>query len=167
MRVTSEGIISGVIQDKYGKRGVINKFGIPTCSLPIKIENAPKGTKSYALFLEDKDAIPVSGGFSWIHWSAANITTNELLENASIDNDNNFVQGLNSWISIQGGKVPKEYACYYGGMAPPNEPHIYDLTVYAIDTLLDLDNGFYPNEMFRKMDGHILGCASIKGVYNN
>ena len=31
--------------------------------------------------LEDKDAIPVSGGFAWIHWSAANIMTSEILEN--------------------------------------------------------------------------------------
>lgn len=166
MKVTSKGIIDGVIQDKYGKRGTVDKFGIPTYSLPIKIENAPVGTKSYALFLEDRDAIPVSGGFAWIHWSAANIMTNELLENASRDNAN-FVQGLNSWISTQGGSVEKKYACYYGGMAPPDRPHIYDLTVYALDTTLDLENGFYPNEMFRKMEGHVLESTTIKGMYNN
>ncbi|MCC3867672.1 YbhB/YbcL family Raf kinase inhibitor-like protein [Terrisporobacter mayombei] len=166
MIVKSKGIVNGVIEDKYGKRGEVNEFGIPTYSLPIKVEYAPIRTRSYAVFLEDKDAIPVSGGFSWIHWSVANITTNEILENAS-KNNTDFVQGLNSWISIQGGKVPKEYACYYGGMAPPDKPHIYELTVYALDTLLDLENGFYPNEMFRKMEGHILKSVTIKGVYNN
>lgn len=166
MKVTSKGIVDGVIQDKYGKRGKLNKFQIPTYSLPIKIEGAPSKTKSYAIFLEDKDAIPVSEGFSWIHWSAANIMTNEILENISKDTYD-FVQGLNSWISIQGGSVPKEYACYYGGMAPPDKPHVYELTVYALDTVLDLKNGFYPNEMFRKMDGHILESTTIKGIYNN
>ncbi|MEG2868945.1 MAG: YbhB/YbcL family Raf kinase inhibitor-like protein [Terrisporobacter sp.] len=166
MKVTSKGIINGVIQDKYGKKGEVDKYGIPTYSIPIKIEDEPIGTKSYAIFLEDRDAIPVSGGFSWIHWSAANITTNEILDNESRHNCN-FVQGLNSWISIQGGSVPKEYACYYGGMAPPDKPHIYDLSVYALDTVLDLENGFYPNEMFKKMKGHILESISIEGVYNN
>ncbi|MGL5348768.1 MAG: YbhB/YbcL family Raf kinase inhibitor-like protein [Peptostreptococcaceae bacterium] len=166
MKIESSGIVEGIIQDKYGKRGNVDRFGIPTYSLPIKIEGPPAGTKSYALFLEDKDAIPVSGGFAWIHWSAANIMSDELLENAS-RNSNDFVQGLNSWISIQGGIVPKKYACYYGGMAPPDKPHIYDLTVYALDTILDLNNGFYPNEMFRQMYGHILESATIRGIYNN
>ena len=82
MIVTSTGIVNGIIEDKYGKRGSqFNENGMPTYSLPLKIEDAPEGTKSFALVLEDKDAFPVTGGFSWIHWTAANITRNELLEN--------------------------------------------------------------------------------------
>ena len=65
MIVTSHGIVDGVIEDKYGKRGSQhNTHGMPTYSLPLKIENAPSGTVSFAIFLEDKDAFPVSGGFS-------------------------------------------------------------------------------------------------------
>ena len=45
-QVTSEGIVGGKYLDKYGKRGVKNKFGMPILSPPIKIENAPKGTVS-------------------------------------------------------------------------------------------------------------------------
>nr|WP_289706889.1 hypothetical protein [Enterocloster clostridioformis] len=37
-----------------------------------------------------------------IHWMAANITSNELLEDAG-RNGPDFVQGVNSWICIQGG----------------------------------------------------------------
>ena len=67
-----------------------------------------------ALILEDKDAYPVSGGFAWIHWLAANITRCELQENES-QTAKDFVQGLNSWTSIQGGQQEPELSCYYGG----------------------------------------------------
>ena len=50
-------------------------------------------------------------------------------------------------------------------MSPPDGPHIYELTIYALDCFLELSNGFYMNEMFRKMDGHVLESATIKGVY--
>ncbi|MEG0835785.1 MAG: YbhB/YbcL family Raf kinase inhibitor-like protein, partial [Christensenellaceae bacterium] len=75
MKVYSSGMVDGVFDDKYGKRGTqFNEGGIPTCSIPVRMEDAPAGTVSYALVLEDKDAYPVSGGFAWIHWLAANIT---------------------------------------------------------------------------------------------
>ncbi len=45
MNVTSSGIIDGVIQPNYGGQGTqFNENGIPTCSLPFTVEDAPKGT---------------------------------------------------------------------------------------------------------------------------
>ena len=69
-------------------------------------------------------------------------------------------------MSIQGGEIPKEFCMYYGGMAPPNEAHIYEIHVYALDCLIDLENGFYLNELHRAMDGHILGQFTLKGEYD-
>ncbi len=107
MKVTSTGIVNGIIEDKYGKFGTqFNENGMPTYSLPLSIAEAPNGTVSYALVLEDKDAFPVSGGFSWIHWTAANIAKTDILENES-QTTVDFVQGLNSWTSIQGGSQSK------------------------------------------------------------
>ncbi len=45
-------------------------------------------------------------GFSRIHWTATNITKTELQENES-QQATDFIQGVNSWISKQGGKTPK------------------------------------------------------------
>lgn len=57
MVVTSKGIVNGVIEDKYGKHGKhFNENGMPTYSLPLKIEDAPEGAKSFAVVLEDKGA---------------------------------------------------------------------------------------------------------------
>lgn len=167
MIVTSNGIVNGEIEKKYGKYGdQFNENGIPTYSLPLKIENAPEDAKSYAIVLEDKDAFPVSGGFSWIHWTAANITRTELMENES-QTAADFVQGVNSWTSMQGGNQSKELSSFYGGMAPPDAPHLYEIYVYALDTMLNLENGFLYNDLYKQMDGHILDQFTLKGIYSN
>lgn len=120
MIVTSTGIIGGKIQDQYGGRGTqFNENGIPTYSLPFKIEEAPEGTVSFAVILEDKDSYPVTGGFVWIHWLAANITRNELQGNES-QMASDFIQGCNSWTSIQGSRQSRELSSFYGGMTPPD-----------------------------------------------
>ena len=49
MNVTSSGIINGVIQPQYGGHGTqFNENGIPTYSLPFKVEDAPQETVSIA-----------------------------------------------------------------------------------------------------------------------
>lgn len=166
MKITSTGMVNGKIADKYGKHGTqFDESGTPSCSLPLAITDAPAGTVSYALVLEDRDAFPVCG-FSWIHWTAANITRTVLEENES-RTATDFVQGVNSNISLQGGQQSPVQARFYGGMAPPNAPHTYELHVYALDTLLELENGFLMNELYHKMDGHILAQDTLKGVYRN
>lgn len=162
MRISSAGIVKGYIQKPYGKYGTqVNSEGIPTYSLPLKIEDPPAGAKTFALILEDKDAIPVCG-FTWIHWIAANIIRTELSENESL-HATDFVQGSTSFQSASNGSP----VIGYGGMSPPNAPHTYELYVFALDTVLDLKPGFYMNELHWKMQGHILSTATLKGIYNN
>lgn len=176
MKITSAAIVNGVIQDKYGKRGQVfkNKNGelkkefdhgyMPTNSIPIKIENAPQNTVSYCIFIEDKDAIPVCG-FSWIHWAVANLTKNEIEENESIGAVD-FIQGINSWYGVVYG-FNREYAIGYGGMTPPDKTHKYHITVFAVDTKLELENGFFANELFEAMEGHIIDQKTISGIYHD
>ncbi len=168
MVVTSAAINSkGFLSDKYGynDKTQLDTKGMPVTSFPFEIKNAPKGTKSYAVFLEDKDAFPVSKGFSWVHWVAANITTTKVAENAS-KNKPNFVQGMNSWWSSLGGsRDAKEVSCY-GGPAPyDGKVHTYEMHVYALDKTLNLKNGFLMNEMFKQMEGHILDEYTLKFKY--
>ncbi|MPQ44953.1 YbhB/YbcL family Raf kinase inhibitor-like protein [Clostridium tarantellae] len=165
MNIICNGIKNGVIEDKYGKRGTqFNKDGMPSYSLPIKIENSPKGTISYAIIIDDKDAIPVCG-FTWIHWLVANLKRNELKENESIT-AKDFIQGTNSWASSFGGCKVENCNCY-GGMTPPDAPHTYTIHVYALDTILNLNNGFYVDDLHKAIKGHILDYAYIEGIYSN
>lgn len=154
MKITSKGIIDGIIADKYGKRGQDFVDGIPSLSLPFVIHDAPIATRSFAVVLKDDDAVPVAG-FSWIHWLAANITSNMMPENAS-RTSTAFIQGMNSW-----------NISYYGGMTPPNAPHRYDLHVYALNEELPLSNGFTLEELNIAMKGHILEEYVLTGIYNN
>ena len=167
MKVISSGIVDGVIQDPYGSRGSqFSEEGICTYSLPFEILDAPAGTKSFAIILEDKDAIPVTRGFSWIHWTACNIQTTRVEANASAQHPD-FVQGLNSWPSMQGGSQALERSCCYGGMSPPDRPHTYELHVFALDALLPLQDGYWVNELWWALDGHILARDTLKGIYRN
>lgn len=171
MKVSSSGInAEGVIDDKYGVNGdAANiKSGVPILSLPIKIENAPAGTVSYAIVIEDKDAFPVSHGFSWVHWVVADITDPNIAEGASRSNPK-FSQGVNSWWSPQGGNQAPDTVSYYGGMYPPegDRAHNYEIHVFALDVKLNLTNGFYMNNLYRAMKGHVLATTTIEGTYAN
>lgn len=164
MIVTSTGIINGFISKKYGGYGTqFNENNVPSYSLPFKIEKAPENTSSFAFVLEDKDAYPVVG-FTWIHWLGANLKKSEVKENES-QTATDFIQGANSWISVQGNQQDREQASYYGGMTPPDKAHTYELHIFALDKVLDLKRGFYLNELYEKMDGHILEEAVLKGIY--
>ena len=105
MIVKSSGLKNGVWENRFGGNGSqVNDNKIPNYSIPFEVKNTPKGTKSYALVFEDRDAYEVTQGITWVHWVAANITTEELKENASVKEADKFVQGVNSWMTLEGGQ---------------------------------------------------------------
>ncbi|HDR1333714.1 TPA: YbhB/YbcL family Raf kinase inhibitor-like protein [Pasteurella multocida] len=164
MKVTSSAIKNGAFEDKYGKRDKqFSPNGMPTYSIPFDISEVPVGTKSFAVVLEDKDAITASG-FVWIHWLIANLERTSVQENESLT-ATDYVQGANSWASVL-GKFDIAEASFYGGMAPPNCLHRYELIVYALDCKLDLSAGFRFNDLHFAMQGHILDQAVIMGTYD-
>lgn len=154
MIVTSSGIKDGYWEKKYGKYGYDFISGTPSLSVPFRIQNSPKETKSFAVILKDDDAVAVAG-HSWIHWLIANLKKENILPDESRTSQD-FIQGCNS----RGEN-------YYEGMMPPNAPHNYDLYVYALDCDLDLKSGFSEAELLKAMAGHILDKAVITGKYNN
>ncbi len=169
MKVTSKAIVNGHFEDRFGKRGTdISKYGAASRSIPLSISDYPAETKTFALFLEDKDSIPVCG-FAWIHWLAANIKRHTIEENESVT-ANDFIQGVNSLYN--GLNNPPDgpqrlEVSNYVGMAPPDRPHEYELHVFALDTDLDLEQGFYWNELYHAMNGHILAQTTISAIYDS
>ncbi|TNH02336.1 YbhB/YbcL family Raf kinase inhibitor-like protein [Testudinibacter sp. TR-2022] len=163
MKVSSSALKNGFFEDKYGKRGTqFSPNGMPNYSIPLEISDAPTGTKSFALVLEDKDAVGAAG-YVWIHWLVANLNRTSLPENDSIS-ATDYLQGRNSWSGKLGG-LSVEEASFYGGMAPPNADHRYELYVYALDCKLDLAQGFNYNDLHFGMQGHILAQAYLVGCY--
>lgn len=169
MQVHTSAIENGVFHDRFGKRGSdFSPNGMPSRSIPFSISDAPAGTQSYAVVLDDKDAV-TAAGFVWIHWLIADLTATSVPENDSIAAQGytqGYTQGANSWASVL-GELSIAEASAYGGMVPPNYPHRYDLTVYALDTQLNLPQGFRYNDLHYAMQGHILATASVTGTYSN
>lgn len=135
----------------------------PIVSFPIEIQNIPKGTKSLALTFIDFDAVSVCG-FPWIHWIACNIPpyTKLIPENISKNNELGIIQGSNSYSSFFVGETDTNITIGYVGPTPPDKDHNYDLVVYALDKDLKLDKGYFLNDFYKEIKGHILGEAKLE-----
>lgn len=164
MKIISTGIVNGYFEDKFGGYGKKDTNGLPTNSIPFEIIDAPKETKSFAAILYDLDAFEVNGGFPWIHWTLANLKNTKVVEDSSRNNPD-YIQGVNSSHSKLSSNLPISETANYAGMMPPNRDHIYTLKVYALDTDIDLENGFNMNELVRKMKGHILASEILEAKY--
>lgn len=155
MSISSVGVLDDVLADEYGMRGKQKKNNVPTLSPPITIKDAPEGTVCFALIMHDPDSKPLCG-YEWTHWLATNIIGTEIAENASIDNAADMLQGKNDFKTTG-----------YGGPTPPNKPHTYIITVYALDAQLELKKGFSKKALEKAMDGHVLAEAALSAIYSN
>ena len=153
------------LPDQYGKYAdpKLKYQGFPVVSFPFSISDAPEDTKTFALTFLDYDAVPVSG-FTWIHWLAANIPTTitDIPENASRDNPFSMLQGNNSNAGSLVGENDPIITRHYTGPNPPNKDHTYTLTVYALDANLPLENGYWLNDFYRAIEGHVLTKTTVE-----
>jgi Raf kinase inhibitor-like YbhB/YbcL family protein len=114
---------------------------------PLLVANAPAGTKSFAVVMDDPDA--PRGTFT--HWLAYDVPAeqNELKTTAGTTLRNDF------------GRPG------YGGPCPPpgHGSHRYYFTVYALDVAsLDLP-GDTRDDLEAAIKGHTLGKARMMGRY--
>jgi Raf kinase inhibitor-like YbhB/YbcL family protein len=127
-------------------------------SPPLAWSDAPSGTKSFALIVDDPDAPdPAHPKMTYVHWVVYRIpaATTSLEENAA-------KSGMPSG-SEQGGNDFKTRT--YGGPCPPIGRHRYFFKLYALDTdLAGLKDAKKP-DLEKAMEGHILGQAQLVGTY--
>jgi len=119
----------------------------------------PAGTLSFVLVLDDPDAVPVAG-YVWDHWVIFNLpaTLRGLAEGipAQAELSDGSRQGSNSF-----GRIG------YDGPCPPSgQTHEYVFTLYAIDTLLDLNAGATKAQVLVAIEGHILDQSVLTGLYS-
>lgn len=116
---------------------------------PLSFTDIPASAKSLVLIVDDPDA---PGGI-WVHWVLFNIDPKiqEVLENSLSESG---IEGVTSF-----GKAG------YGGPCPPSGTHRYFFKLYALGTILNLEN---PNkeEVEKAMQGHILDKAELIGLYS-
>ena len=123
-------------------------------------ENAPEGTKSFAITMYDPDAPTGSG---WWHWLAFDIPANvkALEANAGNPNLGKMPNGAVQSITDYGAKG-------FGGPCPPpgHGLHQYVITVYALKTdKLGLDENTNPAVVGYYLWNNTIAKASIVAYY--
>lgn len=134
-------------------------------SPPLAWANVPPGTQSLVLTMVDDlhfawpDLPP---GATFTHWIVYNIppTTTELPEgigDASPTLPDGSMQAQNAY--------PAPYHMGYGGPCPPSEKHLYIFTLYALDTVLDLEPGARESALMAATEGHVLARAELRAYF--
>jgi Raf kinase inhibitor-like YbhB/YbcL family protein len=124
-------------------------------SPPLKWDNAPDGTRSFALICDDPDA-PRG---TWVHWVLFNLPADARSLDEGAPRSENLPSGAR-----QGKNDFKEIG-YGGPQPPPGGPHRYFFKLYALDTPLDLPAGATKQQVEAKIKGHVIGEGQLMGKY--
>jgi Raf kinase inhibitor-like YbhB/YbcL family protein len=116
----------------------------------------PVGTASFALIMDDLDAV-------YTHWVIFNLPPDAYGLPEAVPKDNELASGaLQGKIGSGGVGYP---IGYFGPCPPQGSPHRYRFTLYALDTMLDLAAGASKEQVLQAMEGHVLGQAQLIGIY--
>ena len=126
----------------------------------LRWEDAPAGTKSFAISVHDPDAPTGSG---WWHWRVVNIPAdvNELAANAGAADGSNLPERARQLQNDYGEQG-------WGGVCPPpgDSAHRYTFTVHALDVAeLELPENATPALAGFMINQHEISQAGIMATY--
>jgi Raf kinase inhibitor-like YbhB/YbcL family protein len=127
-------------------------------SPPLSWSDAPQGTRSFALIVDDPDAPdPKAPKVTWVHWVVYNIPAGvqSLPEDAAR-------RGLPAGAQ-QGLNDSKRVA--YNGPCPPIGRHRYFHKLYALDAVLQDLGHPTKTQLLSAMQGHVLAETQLVGTY--
>ena len=108
----------------------------------VEFTSVPSEAKTLAIIMDDPDAMKAVGKV-WVHW----LTYHDVNDSTKIEGKTDF------------GEIG------YGGPAPPDGRHTYIFKGYALDTSLNLKEGFSKQELEDAMKDHILAEAKLTGTF--
>jgi len=109
----------------------------------VEFNSIPDETKTLAIIMDDPDAMKAVGKV-WVHW----------LTYHDVADSNSKIEGKTDFGEIG-----------YGGPAPPDGRHTYIFKGYALDTSLNLTEGYSKQELEDAMKGHIIAEAKLTGTF--
>jgi len=141
----------GVIDVKYSDYGQ----GI---SPPLQWSSLPSGTQSVALMMEDPDA----GSPPFVHWMMINLPPSPGALPANAGKASASLHGQ----PIRQGRNSKGERGYFGPRPPAGDPpHHYHFQIFALDSKLDLPEGFSRDALVQAMHGHVLAQGELVGLF--
>lgn len=118
-------------------------------------KDAPAGTQSFALIVDDPDA-PMG---TWVHWVVYDLPGGLAQLEEGIAAGETLASGAK-----QGMTDFRKVG--YGGPCPPaGKPHRYFFKLYALDTVLNLPTKASKADILVAMNGHVLAQAELVGLY--
>jgi Raf kinase inhibitor-like YbhB/YbcL family protein len=142
----------GMIDVKYSDYG-------KSISPALSWSSLPKGTQSLVLMMEDADAI---SPLPFVHWSMINVPADlpGLPENVR-----KAFEPMRGQAARQGTNSKSERG-YFGPRPPVGDPaHHYHFQIFALDTSLDLPDGFNRHALLQAMHGHVLAEGELVGMF--
>ena len=109
----------------------------------VEFDSVPTDAKTLAIIMDDPDAMKAVGKV-WVHW----------LTYHDVADSNSKIEGKTDFGEIG-----------YGGPAPPDGRHTYIFKGYALETSLNLTEGYSKQELEDAMKGHIIAEAKLTGTF--
>jgi Raf kinase inhibitor-like YbhB/YbcL family protein len=155
MGLTSSSFADGaIIPDKYTQ-------AVPAAFSPaLAWTNAPAGTQSFALIVDDPDTALQRTTNEVLHWAAFNIPATATSLPEGVPNEATLPDG-----TIQPLNTGKK-AGFMGPGARGNVYHHYTFQLYALDTKLALGPDATRAQIMAAMDGHVLAKAVLVGRFH-
>ena len=117
--------------------------------------DAPKGTKSFALIVDDPDA-PVG---TWVHWVLYDLPADTMQLPQGVAAEETLASGAKHGVN------DFRRVGYGGPCPPPGKPHRYFFKLYALDAATNLKPRASKADVLRAVEGHVLGQAELMGTY--
>ena len=114
----------------------------------------PKGTKSYAVIMQDTDAMVRDNPI--LHWTMVNIPASATKLDAAMS--------APPAGAAYGPNIRGPAQAYMGPRTPPGAKHRYHLQVYALDTVLPADALANYDSLTGAMKDHVLASGQVIGL---
>ncbi len=129
-------------------------------SPPLQWSDVPKETVSFALMLHDLEPRPRKGVDDILHWMIYNIPGDA----------RQLPEGVPSGAQLKDGSMQAKNNAgdpsYRGPCAGPGLAHHYTFELFALDQKLDVPPGAARSDVWKAMDGHIVGHAVLIGLFH-
>jgi para-nitrobenzyl esterase len=114
----------------------------------------PTGTKSYAIIMQDADAMMRAAPI--LHWTMANVPASTLKLDAAMSTP---PAG-----AVNGPNMRGANQAYMGPRTPAGPKHRYHIQVFALDTTVPADGIATYDALTAAMKGHVLASGELIGL---
>ena len=133
--------------------------GDASVSPEIRWSSVPDGTKSFMLVLSDLESHPERGMVPFAHWILWNIPAESRSLPEGLPRGTVLPDGTHQ---MKGRRGPG----YLGPCALPGPNGHYLLTLYALDTTLEVPESAERDDIFKAANGHVLRAANWLGLFH-